>query len=82
MALRRALHERRCPLGVGPRRLGLPLPELNLRTYVSHDGHSGVYFFSLDAQGILGVVGARLFHHLPYYYARCSLNDSSIRSVE
>jgi uncharacterized protein YqjF (DUF2071 family) len=49
---------------------------------VSHDGHSGVYFFSLDAQGILAVVGARLFHHLPYYYARCSLNDSSIRSVE
>lgn len=60
---------------------GLPLPELNLRPYVTHDGHHGVYFFSLDAQGILGVGGARLFHHLPYYYARCSLaeDDGRIR---
>mgnify|MGYP000338354042 CR=1 FL=1 len=53
---------------------GLPLPELNLRTYVTHDGIDGVYFFSLDAQGIVGVLGARLFHHLPYYYARISLS--------
>lgn len=52
---------------------GFDLPELNLRTYVTVDGAPGVYFFSLDAQGILGVLGARLFHHLPYYYARISL---------
>jgi len=58
-----------------PEGWGFPLPELNLRTYVSHDGHNGVYFFSLDAQGVLGVIGARLFHHLPYYYARCSLTE-------
>nr|WP_082230617.1 DUF2071 domain-containing protein [Haloprofundus marisrubri] len=50
-----------------PRRLSLPLPELNLRTYVTHDGEPAVYFFSLDAQGILSVLGARVFHHLPYY---------------
>jgi hypothetical protein len=58
-----------------PEGWGFRLPELNLRTYVTHDGHDGVYFFSLDAQGIFGVVGARLFHHLPYYYARCSLTE-------
>jgi hypothetical protein len=52
---------------------GLPLPELNLRTYVTAADGPGVYFFNLDAQGILGVVGARLFHHLPYYYARIDL---------
>lgn len=52
---------------------GLPLPELNLRTYVRHDETPGVYFFSLDAQGILAVLGARLFHHLPYYYANIDL---------
>ena len=46
---------------------------MNLRTYVVHRGEPGVYFFSLDAQGVLGVVGARLFHHLPYYYARIDL---------
>ncbi|WP_435361950.1 YqjF family protein [Haloarchaeobius sp. DFWS5] len=60
------------PQGV-PRQLGIALPELNLRTYVTVDGEPGVYFFSLDAQGVLGVTGARLFHHLPYFYARISL---------
>lgn len=58
---------------------GVRLPELNLRTYVTHEGNEGVYFFSLDAQGILGVVGARLFHHLPYFYARISLDADGDR---
>lgn len=60
------------PRGV-PSVAGFGLPELNLRTYVTCDGQPGVYFFSLDAEGILGVLGARLFHHLPYYYARIRL---------
>jgi uncharacterized protein YqjF (DUF2071 family) len=58
-----------------PATLGLDLPELNLRTYVTCDGEPGVYFFSLDAHGVLGVVGARLFNHLPYYYARIRLAE-------
>ena len=33
------------------------------------DDTPGVYFFSLDADDLLGVVGARLFNHLPYYWA-------------
>lgn len=57
-----------------PEGLGVRLPELNLRTYVTHDDGDGVYFFSLDAQGVLGVLGARLFHYLPYYYARTTLD--------
>ena len=52
-----------------PRALGFTLPELNLRTYVTHRGEPGVYFHSLDADGLLGVTAARLFHHLPYYRA-------------
>jgi len=56
-----------------PERLGIPLPELNLRTYVTRDGVPSVYFFCLDAQGIASVVGARLFQHLPYYYARIAI---------
>lgn len=56
------------PRGI-PGGVGFELPELNLRTYVTRDGEPGIYFFSLDAEGVLGVVGARLFHHLPYYYA-------------
>ena len=57
-----------------PAALGIRLPELNVRTYVTRDGVPSVYFFSLDAQGLASVVGARLFHHLPYYYARISLS--------
>lgn len=55
---------------------GVRLPEINLRTYVTHDGDPGVYFFSLDAEGVLGVTGARLFHRLPYFYARQSLETA------
>ncbi|MEF8907051.1 MAG: DUF2071 domain-containing protein [Haloarculaceae archaeon] len=52
-----------------PAAVGLSTPELNLRTYVCCDDAPGVYFFSLDAGDLLGVVGARLFNHLPYYWA-------------
>ena len=56
-----------------PAQVGIRLPELNLRTYVTRDGVPSVYFFSLDAEGISSVIGARLLHHLPYFYARISL---------
>ena len=56
-----------------PSGTGLPLPELNLRTYVTYEGTPAVYFFSLDADGLLGVLGARAFHYLPYYYADIDL---------
>ena len=60
-----------------PNRTGIALPELNLRTYVTHGDDPGVYFFSLDADGIGAVIGARLFHHLPYYFARIDLTEES-----
>lgn len=63
------------PQGV-PSWLGTDLPELNVRTYVTHDEVDGVYFLSLDANGIGSVLGARLLHHLPYYYARISLTET------
>jgi len=47
-------------------------PELNVRTYVTHEGTSGVYFFSLDAQSVLAVAAARAWFGLPYFYARMS----------
>ena len=62
-----------------PKDLGFRLPELNLRTYVTHDGDPGVYFFSLDAEGVFGVLGARLLHSLPYYYARVRFRRSGDR---
>ncbi len=48
-------------------------PELNLRTYVVHDGRPGVWFFSLDAADRLAVRVARAGFHLPYFDARMSI---------
>ena len=61
--------------------------ELNVRTYVHHDGVPGVWFFSLDAANSLAVWGARTFYNLPYFNATMSLiqkentiDYSSVRS--
>ncbi len=43
--------------------------ELNLRTYVRHEGTPGVYFFSLDAADPVAVDAARTAYGLPYYRA-------------
>ncbi len=64
-----------CMADVAPRSLpGVPglsaFPELNLRTYVTAGGESGVWFYSLDAAQALGVRLARQFFHLPYFNAR------------
>jgi uncharacterized protein len=57
-----------------PEITGFALPELNLRTYVRCDGEPGIYFFNLDAEGVLGVVAARLTHRLPYYNATIEMD--------
>ena len=63
--------------GVRPRFLpGVPwlsnFPEINLRTYVTHDGKPGVWFFSLDAHNPVAVRLARATFSLPYFDARMS----------
>ena len=44
-------------------------PEMNLRTYVTHRGRPGIWFFSLDAGSRMAVWTARRFFHLPYFRA-------------
>jgi uncharacterized protein YqjF (DUF2071 family) len=66
--------------GIRHRRLpALPglshFPELNLRTYVTHAGKPGVYFFSLDAANLPAVWAARSFYHLPYFHAAMTSTD-------
>src|SRR5687768_12771604 len=57
-------------------RLFAPVPglsafhELNVRTYVTHKGKPGVWFFSLDAASAFAVRVARRTFHLRYYHAR------------
>ena len=55
--------------------------ELNVRTYVHLDGVPGVWFFSLDANNRVAVLGARLAFHLPYFGASMSYErrDRTIR---
>jgi hypothetical protein len=76
-------YEGKAHLAVVPFRLtnlrprGLPpLPgvssflELNCRTYVTHGGRPGVWFFSLDASSRFAVAAARRTYKLPYFHAR------------
>lgn len=50
-------------------------PETNVRTYVrGPDGERGVWFFTLEANQLAAVVGARLTYHLPYRWARMSIS--------
>ena len=50
-------------------------PELNVRTYVRHEGRSGVWFLSLDAGSRAAVEGARAAFHLPYYEAAMTVGN-------
>lgn len=48
--------------------------ELNVRTYVHHEGsRPGVWFFSLDAAKLIAVVAARVGWSLPYHFASMAL---------
>ena len=46
-------------------------PEMNVRTYVrGPDGERGIWFFSLEADRLAAVAGARLSYGLPYRWAQ------------
>lgn len=63
-------------------RLAPPVPtasafqELNVRTYVTLDGRPGVWFFSLDCESSLAVLGARIGVRLPYFRADMRINHA------
>lgn len=50
--------------------------ELNVRTYVTYKGIPGIYFFSLDADHLLAVAGARALAGLPYKRAAMSFHKN------
>ncbi len=52
-------------------------PELNVRTYVKHGEKAGVWFLSLDAASRLAVTAARVWFHLPYFFARMSCDEEA-----
>jgi uncharacterized protein YqjF (DUF2071 family) len=55
--------------------------ETNLRTYVTHGGEPGVWFFSLEAASSLAVIGARAGFGLPYFRGGMTLarDEAQIR---
>lgn len=57
--------------------------ELNLRTYVRdrQTNQPGVYFFALDAANPFAVSAARMFFHLPYYWAQMKVDRSNEREI-
>jgi len=58
------------------------LIELNLRTYVRVGGRPAVYFFTLDANHLPGVLIARSFFSLPYRWRRMKLNHQEKYTFE
>ena len=55
-------------------------PETNVRTYVrGPDGERGIWFFTLEAQRLAAVMGARLLYRLPYRWARMRVRLSVSR---
>ena len=52
-----------------PAAWGFDFLELNLRTYVRHQGTRGIYFFAIDASSPIAVAGARALVGLPYRVA-------------
>jgi hypothetical protein len=68
------------PRGIPPLPGTSAFPELNVRTYVTHTGRPGVWFFSLDAASKLAVRGARTLWHLPYFDARMSIESTGGQS--
>lgn len=51
--------------------------ECNVRTYVRLAGRAGVWFFSLDAQTLLPVLGGRWLWSLNYIYGRFEVEQPS-----
>jgi hypothetical protein len=49
--------------------------ELNVRTYVTHQGKPGIWFFSLDASSLLAVEAAHATYRLPYRRARMDMSE-------
>ncbi len=57
-------------------------PEMNVRTYVQGpDGERGIWFFSLEADRLAAVLGARLFYGLPYRWAQMRIRYD-VRKIE
>ncbi|MCM3568556.1 YqjF family protein [Neobacillus mesonae] len=58
--------------GLSPLSIVPAFPEINLRTYVRHQGKPGVFFLSLDVSNWASLHIAKRWYHLPYRAADIS----------
>jgi uncharacterized protein YqjF (DUF2071 family) len=66
------------PPGLAPLPWISRFPEMNVRTYVrGPDGERGIWFFSLEADRLAAVAGARISYGLPYRWAAMRVIRSS-----
>ena len=57
-------------------------PETNVRTYVKGpDGERGVWFFTLEADRLAAVTGARVLYGLPYRWSKMSVRHERANVV-
>lgn len=62
-----------------PRFPMLKFCETNVRTYVTCRGKNpGVWFFSLDAESMPAVIGARSWYGLPYFYSKMNTRREDV----
>jgi uncharacterized protein YqjF (DUF2071 family) len=54
--------------------------ELNVRTYILHDGKPGVLFLSLDVDSLISIFGARVFYGLPYRLSTYKNSENQVSS--
>ena len=56
--------------------------ELNVRSYIRHNGEPGVLFLSLDVDSLISVLGARLLYGLPYRLRSFVVKGSDVMSYK
>ncbi len=54
--------------------------ELNVRTYIIHNGKPGVLFLSLDVNSFISFFGARILYGLPYRMSKYEVIDNKVSS--
>jgi uncharacterized protein YqjF (DUF2071 family) len=57
-------------------------PEVNVRTYVTHERRGGVFFLSLDAKDEIAVTLGRRMYGLPYLHAHMSMQTDTNGAVQ
>jgi uncharacterized protein len=58
------------------------MPEVNLRTYVTVDNKPGVFFFSLDINNPIAVIGARWLYRVAYYHSQIQMQRANGQVVQ